>query len=140
MSTHPFQIGTAERKLLIILCYYVLLAIVALTGVSIPLRNAEPLANALIEYWQCEAAGIDPDNPCSRASIEQQSNPALITISYVLLWLFPAVNLIFAVNIKEIRQKFKTWSSKTATPTDSSSEANAVPQLNRSRTTTTIIQ
>ena len=140
MSKHSFQIGTAQRKLLIILCYYVLLAMVALTGVSIPLRNAEQLTNVLTEYWQCEAAGIDPENPCNRASVEQQSNPALITISYVLLWIFPAVNLIFAINIREIRQKFKTWSSKTATPTDSSSDANAVPQLNRSRTRTTIIQ
>ena len=140
MSKHPFQIGTAERKLLIILCYYILLAIVALTGVSVPLRNAEQLTNALTEYWQCEAAGIDHENPCNRASIEQQSNPALITIAYVLLWIFPAVNLIFAVNIREIRQKYKTWSGQTATPTDSTSEPNAGPQLNRRKTRTTIIQ
>ena len=113
---------------------------VALTGVSIPLRNAGPLTNALTEYWQCEAPGVDPENPCNRTSMEQQSNPELITISYVLLWIFPAVNLIFAVNIREIRQKFKTWSSRTATPTDSFSNANTVPQLNRSRTRTTIIQ
>ena len=136
MSKKPFQIGTPERKLLIILCYYVLLAMVALSGVSVPLRNAEPLTNVVTEYWKCEAAGIVPENPCNRAPLEQQTNPELITISYVLLWIFPTVNLIFAVNISELKQKFKTWHGQAATPTDSSSEA---PPLNRTRTRTTII-
>ena len=136
MSKRPFQIGTAERKLLIILCYYILLAMVALSGVSVPLRNAEPLTNAITEYWNCEAAGIVPENPCNRAPLEQQTNPALTTISYVLLWIFPAVNLIFAINISELKQKFNTWRGQAATPTESSSEA---PPLNRTITRTTII-
>ena len=122
MLKHPFQIGIAERKILIILCYYVLLAMVALTGVSVPLRKAERLANAITEYWQCETAGVDPFCNRLRASFEKQTNPRIITLAYVLLWIFPAVNLIFAVNIGELKQKFKTWRGQ-ATP---SHKANAV--------------
>ena len=95
---------------------------VALTGVSVPLRKAERLTNALTEYWQCEAAGIDPLCNKLRASFEEQTNPGIITLAYVLLWIFPAVNLIFAVNFSELKQKFKTWRGQ-ATP---SHKANAV--------------
>ena len=114
MSKHPLQISTSERKILIVLCYYILLSVVALTGVTIPLRNSELLANALTEYWQCETAGVDSLCNRLRASFEEQTNPGIITVSYVLLWIFPAVNLIFAVNISELKQKFKTCSGQAA--------------------------
>ena len=120
MSKHPLQISTSERKILIVLCYYILLSVVALTGVTIPLRNSELLANALTEYWQCETAGVDPLCNRLRASFEEQTNPGIITVSYVLLWIFPAVNLIFAVNISELKQKFKTWREQ-AVPSQSTS-------------------
>ena len=103
MSKHPLQISTSERKILIVLCYYILLSVVALTGVTFPLRNAELLANALTEYWQCETAGVAPLCNRLRASFEELTNPGIITVSYVLLWIFPAVNLIFAVNISELK-------------------------------------
>ena len=120
MSKHPLQISTSERKILIVLCYYILLSVVALTGVTIPLRNAERLANALTEYWQCETAGVAPLCNRLRASFEELTNPGIITVSYVLLWIFPAVKLIFAVNISELKQKFKTWRGQAA-PSQSTS-------------------
>ena len=113
-SKHPLQISTSERKILIVLCYYILLSVVALTGVTIPLRNAQLLTVALIEYWQCEAAGVDPLCNRPRTSFEEQTNPGIITVSYMLLWIFPAVNLIFAVNVSELKQKFKTWRGQAA--------------------------
>ena len=87
---------------------------VALTGVSVPLIKAEQLRNAITEYWRCETAGVDPMCNRLRASFEEQTNPGIITLAYVLLWIFPAVNLIFAVNISELKQKFKTWHGQAA--------------------------
>jgi len=111
VSKHPFKIGAAERKILIILCYYVLLGVIALTAFTIFTRNSTQFSDAIAEYWLCESTGVNPENTCDRLreSFQQLSYPGLSAVSYVLLGIFPAVNLIFAVNVKEIKQKFRTW-------------------------------
>ena len=115
MSKRSIMIGTAERKLLIILCYYVLLVAISLTAFTVTLRRSGLYFTALLEYWRCETTGVDPENPCNRASFEEQTYPGLTTLAYVLLWTFPAVNLIFAVNISEIKKKFNTWRGQNST-------------------------
>ena len=115
MSKASTMIGSAERKLLIILCYYVLLVVISLTGFTVSLRSSGLYIGALLEYMQCEATGVDPENPCSRASFEEQTYPGLSTLAYVLLWIFPAVNLIFAVNISELKENFKTCLGQSPT-------------------------
>ena len=130
VSKHPFKIGTAERKILIILCYYVLLGVIALTAFTIFTRNSTQFSDAIAEYWLCESTGVNPENSCDRLreSFQQLSYPGLSAVSYVLLGIFPAVNLIFAVNVKEIKQKFKTWCGRAAT-FHSSEERSTALQL-----------
>ena len=128
MSKSSTMIGSAERKLLIILCYYVLLVVISLTGFTVSLRSSGLYISALLQYMQCEATGVDPENPCNRASFEEQTHPALTTLAYVLLWIFPAVNLIFAINISELKEKFKTWRGQAA-KRSSSSETNTTYTL-----------
>ena len=122
------MIGSAERKLLIILCYYVLLVVISLTGFTVSLRSSGLYISALLQYMHCEATGVDPENPCNRAPFEEQTYPALTTLAYVLLWIFPAVNLIFAINISELKEKFKTWHGQAA-KRSSSSETNTTYTL-----------
>ena len=122
------MIGSAERKLLIILCYYVLLVVISLTGFTVSLRSSGLYISALLQYMHCEATGVDPENPCNRAPFEEQTYPALTTLAYVLLWIFPAVNLIFAINISELKEKFKTWRGQAA-KRSSSSETNTTYTL-----------
>ena len=55
----------------------------------------ETLTNTLTEYWQCEHAGVDLLCNRLRALLEEQKTK---TLAYVLLWIFPAVNLIMSVN------------------------------------------
>jgi len=116
LSKHPFKVGTAERKILIVFCYYVLLGVIALTTFTLTTRNGALAADAVADYWQCEIAGVDPENPCDRLRdlFEALTYPGLTSVSYFLLGIFPAVNLIFAVNIAEIKQKFKTWFGRAA--------------------------
>jgi len=111
LSKHPFKIGAAERKILIIFCYYVLLGVIALTTFTIFTRNSTQFSGAVAEYWLCESTGVNPENSCDRLreSFQQLSFPGLSAVSYILLGIFPAVNLIFAVNFREIKQKFRTW-------------------------------
>ena len=128
MSKSSTMIGSAERKLLIILCYYVLLVVISLTGFTVSLRSSGLYISALLQYMHCEATGVDPENPCNRAPFEEQTYPALTTLAYVLLWIFPAVNLIFAINISELKEKFKTWRGQAA-KRSSSSETNTTYTL-----------
>ena len=102
----------AERKIIIIFCYYVLLVVIALIAFSATTRNGVQFAAALADYWRCELTGVDPENPCDelRASLERLSFPILTSCAYILLGISPAVNLVFAVNISELKQKFKICS------------------------------
>jgi len=116
LSKHPFKVGTAERKILIVFCYYVLLGVIALTTFTLTTRNGTLAADAVADYWQCEITGVDPENPCDRLRdlFEALTYPGLTSVSYFLLGIFPAVNLIFVVNIAEIKQKFRTWCGQAA--------------------------
>ena len=102
------MIGTAERKNLINFCYIA----PALTGFTVSTRNGALFAAAIAEYWRCEIAGVSPENSCDGQSpgesFEQFTYPEL-TASFILVGIFSAMNLVFAVSAREIKQKFKTW-------------------------------
>ena len=110
-SKQLLTISTAERKLLIVFCYYVLLDVLALMAFTITTRNIEQFEAAVTNYWQCELTGVDPENPCDAliASYREFSNPVLSSFGFVILGTSPAVNLIFAINFSELKQKFKIW-------------------------------
>ena len=110
-SKQLLTISTAERKLLIVFCYYVLLDVLALMAFTITTRNIEQFEAAVTNYWQCELTGVDPESPCDAliASYREFSNPVLSSFGFVILGSSPAVNLIFAINFSELKQKFKIW-------------------------------
>ena len=113
------MVGTAERKILIVFCFYIMLAMLVMTAYTIVSRNEEVLMAAIKEYWQCEAIGIDPDRPCikMRASFEELTYPGLNILAYLIFGLFPAINLIFVVNIKELKKKLKISHGQAANET-----------------------
>ena len=96
------KFGMAEKKILVILCYYVILGAVALTTFTITIGSVERLTNELEQYFLCEAVG--PEDPCDRSEFEKLTHPELIGLSYVLLGLLPAVNLFFVINVNELKQ------------------------------------
>ncbi len=102
------RMRTPEKKILIAFCYYVLLGVISLSGLIRNIQNNEVIAREFEKYFICESTGIDPDDPeeCDRSEFEQYRTPELVTCAYVLVGIFPAVNLIFAVNIKEYKQSF----------------------------------
>ena len=84
---------------------------VSLTALAITVRNSGQYGVTLLEYWQCEATGFDPEKQCDRlyALFEELGPPALIAISNLLYLISPLVNLVFVINIIELKEKFKTW-------------------------------
>ena len=104
-SKNLLNIETAERKILIVFGYYVILAVFSLITFTITTRNVDELSSELLKYFLCERSA--PDTPCSREEFEKLSQPVLTSIVYVLLGLFPLVNLSFIVNIREVKQKLE---------------------------------
>lgn len=102
-SKSSLKIGTAERKLLIVFCYYVLLAVIALTAFTFSIKNLTQSVKFILEHFDCERDGHNTSNPCSRSDFEALNNAALTSFSYILLGLFPIVNLVYAVNIQELK-------------------------------------
>lgn len=88
----------AERKILIVLCYYVVVASFSLTQYTVVIRNLDAFAIQLEQYFVCELSGHDPSNPCDRNKFRQLSNPGVTTATFILLGLFPLFNLIYVLN------------------------------------------
>ena len=77
---------------------------IALTAFTLTTKKAERVVEEVSGYFECELPGIDPENPCDRSRFEALLHPVLTSLSYILLGMFPAINLIFAVNVKELKQ------------------------------------
>ena len=107
-KTHVLSIGTAERKILIVFVYYVFFAFLSMLTYSQLNRDSEPHARALLSYFECERNGYDPDNPCDTSGYERFiATTVLASIGYVLIGLYPLLNLVFVVNVQEFKQMLK---------------------------------
>ena len=113
-NSNPFKFGTAEKKILIVTCYCIVLSTVALTAFTLSTRDTPAFVRNIGLYFLCEQRGHDPENPCSRDYIKN-SDSVLTMLSFVLLSLFPVVNLIYAINtreLKEFMQRMKSTENK----------------------------
>ena len=70
-------------------------------------KNAAKLFDDVQEYFCCELGGHNPGNPCSRSKIGNLSDLGLEILLYILLALFPVVNLIYAVNVQELKELWR---------------------------------
>jgi len=85
-----------------VLSFYVVLLTIALTAYTLSTRNMDNLISGIQTYFFCEQSGYNPDNPCNRDYLTNL-NPSISTLTYVLLALFPVINLIYAINIMELK-------------------------------------
>ena len=99
------MISTAEKKLLVVLCYYIIFAVTALIAFCLYTARRDTLIAATMQYFACEATGHVPGR-CDRASFQQHNdNWWLSCVIYILLGFIPTVNLIFVVNFGEVQGK-----------------------------------
>lgn len=112
-SKNPLKMSTPERKIFITLCYYVIAAAFSLVSITLGRRNSGPFAAALLSYFICEQHGHDPNDPCDTNSFRELTNLGVSLVTNILLNLFPMVALVYALNVKEMKEKciFVLWSS-----------------------------
>ena len=95
------------------LCYYILLAVIEAAIFTIVARNSELFAARLRDYFFCEQSGHDPNNPCDRKSFSEISHPNLTVTALVLHGILPVVFMVYAINIKELKERFNSCLRKT---------------------------
>ena len=99
----------AERKLLFVFVYYVVVIVFILLGFTLRVRGREIFLSEILCYFQCESHGVDPENPCDTSGYDNSLNVVMTAIAYVLLGVFPLANFIFVVNVGELKQNIKKW-------------------------------
>ena len=97
------KLSSAQSKLLFVLCYYVIITLVSLTGLTIASREGPAFAKELIRYFGCELRGYNPSHPCDRSQLDKRQHPGLVSISFIFVGLYPLVNFFFTTNLTEVK-------------------------------------
>ena len=90
---------TAERKIFIILCYYIVLASVALASFSIYSSSGSMFIEEVVKYFICEAGGSGKTCDSERKRYESFFNPGPSMVTFLLLGALPVVNLTYMLNL-----------------------------------------
>ena len=84
-----------------------LLGVIALAAFGISTRTGGVFVDALTLYFACEST--TPGNcEASKNTAEQNTYPGLAYTAYILLALFPLVNLVYAFNFNELKEIWLT--------------------------------
>lgn len=98
---------TAEAKVLVIITYHLILGVAVLTIFTNSILEVAGYTTSAFEYFRCENNGVSSNGTsmCTRerSDVEGQVNPIPTTIAFVLLGLYPMINLVYTINVKELR-------------------------------------
>lgn len=110
-----FSWWSSEIKVLIVLCYYIILGVVVLTTFTIAMTDLKTFYHEIMKYFACERQPQFGNNTnstnsstCDLERVERLINPIPTTFSFILIGIYPAVNLVYAWNLKELREKWKS--------------------------------
>ena len=109
--------GTAEFKLIIVFCYYFILAAFGLSAYTASSTYRDELREELAAYFACESAG---GKECDRSGYQQITvlQQFLFVTSHLLLGILPLATLVYIINITNIREaRFKHNTRRNSFPT-----------------------
>ena len=106
-------LSTAEKKLLIIFFYYIIVGIFDVAGYSISLATTATLVEDIKKTFLCEARPYDPNYTCPKDYQDAILSDSFAIILYAVLGFFPFTNLLFAVNVAEVKDFFKKCFGRT---------------------------
>ncbi len=97
----------AQAKILIVLVYYIAVALGTLGAYSSLARNGKRFREELVEYFICEAAGTG--EPCDRSGYNEYNVPVLEAFGYFFIGLISVANLVYAMNFQKMKEICKRW-------------------------------
>ena len=77
----------------------------ALITFSIDIRDVDVTVDRLLDYFACQAIGYGANHTCYEEydRLRAYLHPELSSITYILLGLVPCLNLLFAVQVSDIK-------------------------------------
>lgn len=100
--TTLMHFSPAESKIFIVFLYYMLSGALWFTTFSLSTNNIDHDIKAAHSYFDCQRNGYD-----STCSLNTKQNPVWSLLAIVILMLFPAINLVYAVKFSEVKKVFK---------------------------------
>ena len=74
---------------------------------TIGLRRADEYQQAFDQYFQCEALGYNPQNPCA-LQVDRSSTIALSIASYSTFVYQPYVAFVYIIPFKKVKNMLRT--------------------------------
>ena len=95
----PPLLSSAEFKLFVVFVYYLFSGALQLTTFSISTRNIDHDVSAITTYINCQRSGKN-----SSCSLELKQNRFWSLFALIVLLLFPAINLFFALKLSYFKR------------------------------------
>lgn len=105
----------AEAKLLCFFFYFSFATIFSLTVYAIGFRNALQDQQEFINYFSCEAFGVNPSSPCV-LGVDRRRDQALIIASGTMPFFAPYITLIYIVPVDKLKEKWRIWRNHVTLP------------------------
>ena len=120
------RLHSGEVKILIISCYFTILAVFIVTTFTLhKIQDLEKVISDLTNYFACEATGTLKE--CDKPFMGLQRRTVSI-VTFVLIGLYPIVNLVYVLNIPELKQKISPRSKSTRS-SNGIAPTEMIPQL-----------
>ena len=119
------KIGNAEKKIIVVFSYYLVLEVVALASLVLNLMANEKFTNVLTYYFTCER--IMPGScECFRKAALKLTFSGVSNATNILFALYPLVNLVYAFNFMELKGITSRYLQRrfAVTKTDTSESTN----------------
>ena len=87
--------GSADKKVFIVFCYYVILGVVSLVAFELNSKTSTQFISSLATYFACER---ETPGKCEsyRKTAINFTYPGISDAMYIILALYPLVNLVYA--------------------------------------------
>lgn len=96
-GVHRRHIQKAQAKLLLMMCYYTLIGMIAITGYTFLITTNRKSSESFQTYFiLCQSAGVQVDLDCGQPP--EVKVHALTPVSMILIALVPSITLMFTAN------------------------------------------
>ena len=110
-----------ETKVLFLISYFFIASGIVVVALNVLIFNVKRIRNALETFLNCESLGAIPGMKCDKSEFGAAYYPArsILDIGIVIVLLYPAVNLIYVIDVQEVKRRLNNlhsamWSKSTS--------------------------
>ena len=104
--------STPEAKTVILLAFYVIFLSISIVFVGKGISNSRPFRENLFAYFICQSNGDDPACHIFQEEYYKYESSGLTSAVFIMIGLINWINLIFAIQIQDIKIIVSKVSSK----------------------------